>query len=1094
MKITNKLLISFGIMVILIAFIGRLSGLFIEDVRSDINAIVTSNLSEVTASSSASYHVQRIKSNLRELMLTVHFDHIRIENVSGEPSVDHRSSGKHESYTGWPEHEHSVFEIRHAADAVDQSLSSIEEAFATWKAAIDEGVRLEKEEGEEEEFVLSEEDELAVFLELEEKFDVFVGKTRKMVAAFRLELTDPTMNADAGGLRLFTQEIEPLSRVIQEELEELRLEANEEIHMRAGEILRETTTAMNVHGLGAAISLIFAIFLGLSIARSISKPLEKLRNATGRIRAGTFEKIVGVGGGQEIDHLVNDFNHMISDLDSMREGLIAARELAVHGNQAKSDFLANMSHEIRTPMNAIIGLSDLALKVEMPPQGQDYLKKISSASRSLLRIINDILDFSKIEAGKLDLEQDDFLLRETFDHLASLFRAQAAEKNIELIMVISQECRYVLQGDALRLEQILINLLGNAVKFTDEGEVEVKVVTKQSPTLPDSDKVVLEFSIRDSGIGMSKEQTDSLFQPFVQADTSATRKFGGTGLGLTISKRLVEMMNGRIWVESTPKLGSVFRFTVTLQRQIELERADDLRPPEEMPSLKVLIVDNCAAVRHSLQTMIQQFTFEAHTVSSGEEALAAVQQGLSTNEPYQLLLVDWMLPGMDGIKTIQQVAEKTPSPIKIPRSIFLSTFKKFEEAKAQAATVGVAATLLKPVDCSRLFDTIMKTFGHKVVKVYRPGRHSIDPKQITEQIGGARVLLVEDNAINRQVAGEILEGVGLVVDIAENGAIAVQKVSESPYDIVLMDIQMPEMDGYQAARRIRADDRFKNLPIVAMTAHAMTGDHEKSLASGMNDHVTKPIDKKQLFTALTKWIPKRARVIPVISFQELAEEGEFFPSIDLSGIDVPVALERLSNNQKLFRSILFEFHRDFGSAADDIHRFLKGDRKDDLVLAHRLAHSVKGVAGNLSARKLLDAAAKLEKAIEDKQHESFPSLLENFKTNLDEIVVSIGKLKQSEETAKTEESADITDGAPVDPEVLLPLMIKLLGYLHGMDSGAVETFEELKPMLINTPSTRELIERMEEQVDSFEFGEAYQSLVDLAKILEINLEGEGKST
>ena len=773
-----------------------------------------------------------------------------------------------------------------------------------------------------------------------------------------------------------------------------------------------------------------------------------------------------------------------------KDAKLLAAELT---SRSKSEFLANMSHEIRTPMNAIIGLADLALMTEMTPRVQDYLNKISNAAHSLLRIINDILDFSKIEAGKLELESHDFYLRDVFEHLTDLFRARAAEQGVELILRLSHECRYALTGDSMRLEQILINLLGNALKFTEEGEVELRVVAIQQEseqTLPGS--IVLEFSVRDTGIGMNQEQAAKLFNAFVQADGSTTRKYGGTGLGLSICKRLTEMMGGQIWVESVPGKGSRFCFTVTMVRRLVAEKTDDLRPPEDMPPLKTLVVDDCLATRDALLTMLQIFSFDATAVASGRAAVEAVQEGIAAGMPYSLLLVDWLMPEMDGIKTLQQIAKTIASPAEKPRTILLTSFNRDEEIIKLTENMDVTALLPKPVHCSQLFDTIMETFGKKIVKLNRPRQDVIDPVLIANQIGGARVLLVDDNAINRQVAGEILARVGLVVEMAENGLEAVQMVGKSAYDVVLMDIQMPEMDGHTATQRIRADERFSKLPIIAMTAHAMAGDRDKSLASGMNDHVSKPIDKKQLFTVLTQWIPARELTKPVVLAAKPVAADPPKLLLTLPGIDVASAMERLNHNHKLFRSILLEFHRDYASVTDEIRIALAGKRKNDLKTAERLAHSVKGMAGNLSAKSLFVAAEALEKAIKKDRQKGMPMLLDGFEMALSQVIKSISKLKQEEEalvanTAST--TANTTESKPINLETVTSLLKDLSESLLKSDARSQETFDILRPQLAGAgDEVLESLKQMAEHLDMFQFKEARISLHSLTDLLDISLD------
>jgi len=649
---------------------------------------------------------------------------------------------------------------------------------------------------------------------------------------------------------------------------------------------------------------------------------------------------------QELDEAQSAMLNMMEDLDEEKAKAEAA-------TQAKSDFLANMSHEIRTPMNAVIGLSHLALKTELTPKQQDYLDKIQSSANSLLGIINDILDFSKIEAGKLDIEAVDFNLEDVLENLGSLVTVKAQEKrDLEVLFATEADVPRFLVGDSLRLGQVLLNLCGNAVKFTETGEIVVATRVKSK----NGDRLTLQFTVSDTGIGLTEEQIGKLFQSFSQADTSTTRQYGGTGLGLTISKRLVEMMGGKIWVESTPGKGSQFHFTVVFSLGAEKARRHFV-PEHNLRGLKVLVVDDNATSRTIFKEMLESFTFDVRLAASGAEALSELES--AAQQPFDLVLMDWKMPGMDGIETSRHIKSHR-NLAKLPAIIMVTAYGR-EEVMRLAEKEGLEGFLLKPVNASILFDAVMAAMGSKTT-AGRRRRKSPDDDRGLARIAGASVLLVEDNEINQQVAREILEGAGLAVTLVDNGLEGVNAVKAGSYDAVLMDVQMPVMDGYTATGKIRAwesatEDR-QPIPIIAMTAHAMAGDADKSLQAGMNDHVTKPIDPAQLFAALQKWIAplETGRRLPVPQgVQPEAAEDDL--SAALPGFDLPAALGRLMGNRRLYRKLLGDFGRECretGPLLRDACQAADFSRIDEM------AHRLKGAAGNLGAIQVQETALALE--------------------------------------------------------------------------------------------------------------------------------------
>jgi len=752
--------------------------------------------------------------------------------------------------------------------------------------------------------------------------------------------------------------------------------------------------------------------------------------------------------------------------------LLKAKEIADQSAKAKTEFLANMSHEIRTPLNAIIGMSDLLMKSKSQIKQKEYLKIIRSSSISLLELVNDILDFSKIDSGRTDFKDVQFNLQDVIDNLADMFLEKNISKELELIIDIQSNVPGILTGDPIRLRQVLANLVSNAFKFTKKGEICIRAEVRSM----EGNTVEILFCIKDTGIGIDtdafKRTNRDLFEAFAQADSSSTRKYGGTGLGLAICRKIVTMMGGDIWVDSTPGKGSSFFFTCFFKRNVT---ANPFKPiiPSKIKNKKVLIVEDNPSTLMVIKRYMESFGFRTELVESAEDAIINFEAAF-LEEPYGLILMDIRLPGMDGITAAHKIKRKYLSSA--PPIIMISAVGNEKEIN-RAREAGVESFLMKPIKPSLLFNTIMEIYGYESPQTH--DRKDKSPSR--EKFSDIRLLLVEDNSINQLVVLEMLDLPGIVIDVANNGIEALDSIQKESYDAVLMDVQMPEMDGIETTKAIRNKLGLRDIPIIAMTAHAMYGDREKCIAAGMNDYIPKPVDRERLLSMLKLNLKNSPMGAKCGSVPVSIESESFQVPGTLPGIDLEEGLNRFGGSWERYMKILLSFSHGFIDFSENFRRNIASEHWDKALIQ---AHSLKGTAGNISAKRLYHAAEVLEKSMRHAQGTEYQKDFIRVDEELKLVLESIHRVtfsdKHMQENTNTQKKSR---QHPFSPEKVIRLIPALMKTLKDFDPVESENrLEKIKLFFYGdsiNPRLDNLVQDLETHVKNYNFDEAIDVLEDL---------------
>ncbi len=861
-------------------------------------------------------------------------------------------------------------------------------------------------------------------------------------------------------------------------------------------IKKEVYKSLGVTTILMGLCLIAVYFL----SSRLSTPLIQLTAFARRIAKGDFSPLPDINAGttnDELGVLAATFDEMGRNLNESYEKLeehsrtleeevrkrteeLNKKNIKLNkANRAKSEFLANMSHEIRTPMNAIIGMTGLAKNLKPAGKMKRYLATIQSSANVLLGILNDILDSSKIEAGRLELETIDFDLQNIIDEIIDIFSGDAADKKIEMVLSVSADTPYFLSGDPVRLRQILINLVNNALKFTESGEIVIHI----APVKKYPENVILEFSIKDTGIGIPSDIIKNLFKPFSQADGSITRKYGGTGLGLSICRSLVEMMGGNINAENNPDRGCTFRFTSNFSIQ-HTDRKKWPDTPKDLDGMRVLLVDDNIASLNALTDILRMFAFDVTPVNTGIKALEELKSAVP-EKPYRLVIIDLEMPGMHGLE-VTRVVRDDPQLSGTP--VILMTGIMNESISLEAKNAGVVCFLDKPAKRLKLFDSIMHVFekyNAKTARMEQADDPEINRTRNIAKLSGMKILLVEDNILNQEVMKEMLESTGVTVKTASSGSEALAAVKKENFNAVLLDLQMPDIDGLEVAQQVRKNPARVKMPIIALTANALAETRKLCLDAGMDDYITKPASLDTLLTVLAEQV----KSIPNITENLIVHKNITHPTTvsrlpeHLPGIDIKTGLDMVAGKEEAYKKIVSGFCDKYKNFAEEISVLLT---KEDTGPAQKLIHNLSGIAGNIGAMNLYSAAQELHQELREQGMMDNSTTFNKFKDSFTQTLITARQIIMFQDT----ETHDNIPESACDEDIIssdIPSQIKELSALIKENNPEAENLLEIIRRQFSGTVHQQAVNNLASRLNRFDFKGAHESLTVLAESLDIKL-------